>query len=260
MSNISSGGIVTISQQTFFPTSSLVTSHMPFSMFSPLSPHNSSTPSTMVDLPQFTPPPDIPLPHTQIDTAKMLAKTQCQLEQTGWYHTSLSWQQSATLLQNSSPGTFLVRSSQNPGFLYSLSVQRGKEGPTSIRIHFSAGKFQLDAEESISHMMPAFDSVGELVEHYVSLSRNKQNSEDMVDPREKCDMKKVSFPIVLDHPLYKEPPSLTHLSRLAINRAMASNTTKLEYITKEKSIERKLNGLELPSRIVEYIRSYPLKL
>ena len=52
-------------------------------------------------------------------------------------------------------------------FLYSLSVQRGPdEGPTSVRIHFSQGKFRLDAEDKIQHLMPAFKSVVDLVEYY----------------------------------------------------------------------------------------------
>ena len=59
-----------------------------------------------------------------------------------------------------------MRDSQDPSFLYTLSLQRTKEGPTSVRISFRDGKFSLDADPTIRRMMPEFDSIGALIVNY----------------------------------------------------------------------------------------------
>ena len=84
-------------------------------------------------------------------TEAVLARCRAQLAECGWYHGRLSWQQSRALLAAAEEGTFLVRDSQDPRFLYSLSLARAPEddGPTSIRILFARGKFSLDADERI---------------------------------------------------------------------------------------------------------------
>merc|ERR1719320_1222112 len=63
-------------------------------------------------LPTYTPPPEVPLPRANF--AEVLRNSQSELEHCCWYHGSLSWQESAMLLQNSEEGTFLVRDSQDP--------------------------------------------------------------------------------------------------------------------------------------------------
>jgi suppressor of cytokine signaling 2 len=181
-----------------------------------------------------------------------MARTQSELSECGWYHASLSWQESSMLLQNTQEGTFLVRDSQNQGFLYSLSVQRAKEGPTSVRIHFSQAKFRLDAEEKIRDLMPQFSSVGQLVQHYVTSSRKPFNRDVFVD--QSVTNSKVHSPIVLRWPLYKQPPSLAHLTRMVINARIQEHVNYKPI----KSMRDNLADLELPAKLVDYLHSYQL--
>jgi len=211
--------------------------------------------------PSFTPPPEVPLPRPAIDVAEVLRISQTELEQCCWYYGSLSWQESSMLLQNTAEGTFLVRDSQDPRFLYSLSVQRSKEGPTSVRINFNNGKFSLDAEERIRELMPRFNSVGELVEHYVSLGEKHSSSKEVfID--QKLEERKIHSPIILRQPLFKKPPTLAHFSRIAINRSMASKRASLQasVITKQAVENDEMKTLKLPPKLLEFLKSYPLSI
>merc|ERR1711915_1018585 len=86
-----------------------------------------------------------------------------------YYHGPMSWQESSQLLNNSEEGTFLVRDSSDPRFMYSLSFQRAKnEGPTSVRIGLQDGRWSLDSDKTIRHLMPSFSNLNMLIEYYVS--------------------------------------------------------------------------------------------
>jgi len=213
------------------------------------SPHETAPTSIFTPLTNtlLSPPPKVPCPPLVTNdrhpstSASILTACRDQLKQSGWYYGSLSWQASSSLLADTSPGTFLVRDSQHPGCHYSLSVQRGREGPTSIRIQFVGGKFFLDAEERIRDAMPRFHSVGELVQHYLSREEGG-NNEDSSSPS----------PIVLRRPLCSSPPSLAHSSRLVINKHLklaAKGTNKGQ-----------LGSLELPSKLVDFLDNYPLSI
>lgn len=213
------------------------------------SPHETASTSIFTPLTNtlFSHPPKVPCPplltndrhpHT---SASILTACRQQLKQSGWYYGSLSWQASSSLLANTSPGTFLVRDSQHPGCHFSLSVQRSREGPTSIRIQFVAGKFFLDAEERIRDAMPRFSSVGELVQHYLS-REGGGNNEDSSSPS----------PIVLQRPLRSSPPSLAHSSRLVINKHLQ--------LAAKGNKTGQLGSLELPSKLVDFLDNYPLSI
>ena len=169
---------------------------------------------------------------------EVLKRSRLELEQSCWYYGAISWQESAILLQNTRDGTFLVRDSQDPKFLYSLSLQRSKEGPTSVRISFCDGKFSLDADPAIRRMMPQFDSIGLLISHY--------SEERSWSPAPS---------IVLRSPLYKQPPSLAHSARLSINRTFNQQSTS----TSTRS-DQLLGELQLPPKLVEFLRSYTLSI
>jgi len=86
-----------------------------------------------------------------------------------YYHGPMSWQESSQLLNKSEEGTFLVRDSSDPRFLYSLSFQRGNnEGPTSVRIDLQDGRWSLDSDKTIRHLMPSFSNINLLIEYYAS--------------------------------------------------------------------------------------------
>ena len=134
-------------------------------------------------------------------TEAVLARCRAQLAECGWYHGRLSWQQSRALLAAAEEGTFLVRDSQDPRFLYSLSLARAPEedGPTSIRILFARGKFSLDADDRIRQLMPQFESVAALVSYYASLPPQERSATASASAAS-------SLLIRLRRPLYKAPP------------------------------------------------------
>ena len=63
-------------------------------------------------------------------------------------------------------GTFLVRDSADPRYLYALSIQT-ERGPTSVRIHYTEGCFRLDADSLLAERLPKFRSVPDLIDFYV---------------------------------------------------------------------------------------------
>jgi len=175
-----------------------------------------------------------PSPASGRETEEILQHSRLELEQSCWYYGPINWQESAILLQNTRDGTFLVRDSQDPRFLYSLSLQRSKEGPTSVRISFSEGKFSLDADPAIRRMMPRFASVVSLINHY--------SEERSLTP---------AANIVIRRPLYRRPPSLAHSARLIINKTFNQQSER-------KSEE--VRELQLPPKLLQYLKSYSLNL
>jgi len=200
--------------------------------------------------PWFSTPPTLPLPRPATELGEILATTQKQLEESGWYYGQLTWQESAHLLQDSPQGTFLLRdsSSKEGCYKYSLSVQRRSEGPTSVRIQFVNGEFRLDADEKIRDLMPRFDSVGELVRHYVRLSSRKNRREVLIE-QEEAEEHGVVSGLLLTRPLLKQPPRLAHAARLAIHRAMEGCP-----VDDDKAIQQ----LQLPSKLNAFLSSYSL--
>lgn len=139
-------------------------------------------------------------------------------------------------------GTFLVRDSMDPRYLFSLSVQT-ERGPTSVRLFYANGYFRFDAQTHLQPVMPHFSCVVELVQHYVTQSKQRRNDAIVwVDPRGK-----LYSSIVLDEPLRKQdaPNNLKHLARLTVNRALQPST-------KTKIVE-----LELPMSLKAYLAEYP---
>ncbi len=192
------------------------------------------------------------------DLHSILSTNKRRLESSGWYYPDLKWDESQELLMKSSPGTFLVRDSADPRFLFSLSVQReegieGDGGPTSVRIHFHRGVFRLDAEESIREHMPAFSSVVALMEHYLPKGSDNSKAEkkpmsDSAATKWVDNIGKLSSPICLKRPLYKSVPSLSHFARLAVNKALP--TEELEH-------SEAASKLGAPKKLEEYVRQYP---
>ena len=86
--------------------------------------------------------------------------------------------------------------------------RKAKDGPTSVRIHFSNGKFRLDADEKIQHKMPTFDSVCELVQFYRADQQadgaKSQSNHVWVDTKGQ-----LYDPICLRQPLMKQVLTLT---------------------------------------------------
>jgi len=158
---------------------------------------------------------------------EILRINRLKLEESGWYHGRINLYESTHLLKNTAEGTFLVRDSVHPNFLFTLSVQRAaKDGPTSVRIHFNgnSGKFRLDADQAIEHRMPDFDSVNELVEYYRSAGQKTgpKSAKSQFDHLWVDNRGQLYSPILLKQPLMKEVPTLKHLARMAVHKSLKS--------------------------------------
>ncbi|XP_025837058.1 suppressor of cytokine signaling 2-like isoform X2 [Agrilus planipennis] len=198
---------------------------------------------------QPTLPPQESRPESELDR---LSNTVHVLRQSGWYFEGISYQQSHDMLQDKPLGTFLVRESSDPRFLFSLSVQT-ERGPTSVRIHYINGYFRLDAQNHLQAAMPMFSSVIDLVQHYVRESRNAKGSAHVwVDP----DGKWYSA-ILLVKPLRKDngSSSLKHLSRLAVHATLEGSTRPRLHL-----LPPPYTQLELPPLLIKYLAEYPHSL
>ncbi|CAH0563367.1 unnamed protein product [Brassicogethes aeneus] len=194
---------------------------------------------------QLTKPPVIVKPEIELQRLSIIVE---ELRLSGFYYEGISFEQANALLKDSEVGTFLVRNSSDPRFLFSLSVQTDK-GPTSVRLYYINGYFRLDAQQHLQAVMPMFPSVVELVQHYVAQSKVSNNAQVWVDPEGKW-----YSSIILEKPLIHkaEPCSLKHLARVAVHKAL------------KKSIKPKLtilpephNQLDLPSSLKKYLSEYP---
>lgn len=220
-----------------------------------LSPQVSPSAPLAFVLPPFT--PLTPAPTVQNEAKpevelNRLADTVRALRQSGWYYEGITYQQSQELLEKAPVGTFLVRESSDPRFLFSLSVQT-ERGPTSVRIHYVSGYFRLDSQPHLQATMPIFPSVIDLVQYYVTQSRASLNSAQVwVDPKGK-----LYSAILLDKPLRKEDkaPTLKHLARLAVHKAI-EDTGK----PKISLLPPLFTKLELPASVISYLAEYPYSL
>lgn len=115
------------------------------------------------------------------------------------------------------------------------------KGPTSIRIATTiCGKYKLDAELKDAYKLKDFDSPMDLIAHYIREGSTTLSTGNEVEVF--VDHTKALFSkIVLTEPILKEPKSLSHLARLAINK-------------------HKIDSSKLPGPIQEYLEDYPYEI
>ncbi|KAG8197656.1 hypothetical protein JTE90_001585 [Oedothorax gibbosus] len=191
------------------------------------------------------------------DDLRCLVDNVRSLELCGYYYGNLSWLDASTLLRRCQVGTFLVRDSEHHGYLYTLSVQTRK-GPTSCRIDYSGGKFKLDSSKDLSHKMPRFDCVTDLIDFYVQLPKYLCSRAVWLDEDSRYDV-----PVQIYRPLYKAVRSLQHLCRVAVARGIAdtrvvadpASSTPAQVLN--RTLERDSRYSGLPGIIKDYLRGYP---
>ncbi|CAL8088668.1 unnamed protein product [Orchesella dallaii] len=142
---------------------------------------------------------------------EIVQRNRTELRNSGWYWEGIDSEASMEILESAVPGAFIIRDSADPRFLYSLSVQT-ERGPTSVRLTYRNGRFSLDADEKLAEVLPKFDSVIRLIEHYVN-GGTKVGKQVWVDPRGN-----MHSTVKLTKPMRKDVGSLKHLTRVAINR------------------------------------------
>lgn len=201
---------------------------------------------------------------------RLLQATTQALKTTGWYYEGFSWQESAATLRSALPGTFLVRDSSDPRFLFSLSVQTDR-GPTSVRLLYTSAGFRLDAEPHLAPSMPLFPCVLQLVEHYVATGGKRRpaatpssapgtapgtasgrgREQVWVDARGQ-----MYSHILLTVPRRHTVPGLQHLARLAVNKQVRAAQVPAGSSLCHERVER----LELPTTLRRYLEEYPYTL
>lgn len=239
---LTGGGLVATLNQSLLPSGPC------------LSPQISPSAPLAFVIPPFAPlqPTISPIEAKPENELQKLSDTVRALRQSGWYYEGITYQQSHDLLKNKALGTFLVRESSDPRFLFSLSVQT-ERGPTSVRIHYINGYFRLDSQPHLQGAMPLFPSVVELVQHYVNQRRNLRNGAQVwVDSNGAW-----YSAILLDKPLRKDDnaPSLKHLARLIVHKAIQANGMPRLALLPPPHTQ-----LELPPSLTTYLSQYPYSL
>lgn len=142
-------------------------------------------------------------------------------------------------------GTFIVRNSSDPNYLYTLSVKT-KRGPTSIRIHYQHGRFSLDSDDKSKDQMPKFTNFLDLVDFYMrqGSTENKAGKCVFLDKMGRKDV-----PIVLTKPRLNSVPTLMHQARVTINRSLNVQTPS--------QIQERVRHLPLPNPLKSALKDYP---
>ncbi|XP_010613740.1 cytokine-inducible SH2-containing protein isoform X2 [Fukomys damarensis] len=162
-------------------------------------------------------------------------------------------------LQKMPEGTFLVRDSTHPSYLFTLSVKTTR-GPTNVRIEYADSSFRLDSNCLSRPRILAFPDVVSLVQHYVaSCAADTRSDSPDPAPAPALPMPKedasgdpalpgpaataVHLKLVQPFVRRSSARSLQHLCRLVINRLVTD-----------------VDCLPLPRRMADYLRQYPFQL
>ncbi|XP_074136655.1 LOW QUALITY PROTEIN: suppressor of cytokine signaling 1 [Sminthopsis crassicaudata] len=93
-----------------------------------------------------------------------ITRASALLDACGFYWGPLSVNVAHEKLKAEPVGTFLVRDSRQKNCFFAISVKMAS-GPTSIRVNFQAGRFNLDGSRE------TFDCLFKLLEHYLNSPR-----------------------------------------------------------------------------------------
>ncbi|GFS12398.1 suppressor of cytokine signaling [Elysia marginata] len=177
------------------------------------------------------------------DFQKLTVATE-ELDQCGFFWFDLNSDSARRLLRRTPVGTFLVRTSSDPRFLYSLSVKT-ERGATSVRILYENGLFQFDCDHSIRDQLPRFESVLSLVDFYVLLSQEGGNR--MWRWEEVSGDKHMEMTLL--QPMRSSVPSLAHQARVTVNQCLEN------VFFPHLSIDK----LNIPQKTKDFLKAYPYR-
>jgi len=191
------------------------------------------------------------LPSSERDEERLIANCRL-LEQCSFYSGSATSNDAKDWLRDSRVGTFLVRDSAHPRYLYSLSVKT-RRGITSIRLAYDPRGFALDSDPDQVGLMPVFETVVELVSFYAAEGRRTAADGDHHGQnKSSCVFLERSgrrdLPVFLRFPhrgggaSQSGVSSLKHLSRLSINGALDGRCP---------------DRLVIQPSLKEYLKQYP---
>ncbi|PVD38668.1 hypothetical protein C0Q70_01287 [Pomacea canaliculata] len=112
----------------------------------------------------------LPAVTSEVDFKRLADSVTCLTENCMFY-ADLDSKGARLLLGDSPVGTFIIRNSADPKFLFALSVMT-ERGATSVRIQYRRGFFQLDCEEKMRRKLPRFETVMELIDFHVAQCRD----------------------------------------------------------------------------------------
>jgi hypothetical protein len=170
----------------------------------------------------------------------LLAEAHC-------YYGNLSMEAARAKLRPMAEGTFLLRDSSDPRFLFSLSVKT-KRGVTAVRIAYDSdsGNFTLDCERDMALRMPVFSCILVLLQFYTQLTRStRHRSNGMCVFLESSGRRDTA--VVLSHPLVHSVAPLKCLARKKLN-AMLSEEQRRKLL------------LFMPPRIEQFMKDYPYRI
>lgn len=168
--------------------------------------------------------------------------TKCSsLEDCGWFYPSMSKEQAKSFLEGLSHGCFLLRTSSLALHKYTLSV-RSSHGVVNIRIGISQISgltlYHLDSSSKITDKALETQCIVELVRQLVCTQALQ--SYHFTDNRGQ------TIQLELHKPAIKEPHSLKHLCRLALNKSMEIGQNSVMPV----------QSLPIPTGLKHYLSQY----
>lgn len=184
--------------------------------------------------------------YNEIESSQVnLAKNFQLLKRCGWYWGNMTWQEAEELLsKRDGDGAFLMRDSQDPRHLLTLTVRSTTETLHHVRVEYSEGKFQLyEPGRTVSQ------STAQCVRH--------QNIEQFINLAVKHSVSG-SFLYFLKPKNMGEPPVqirfLSPVSRLA-------RVKSLKYLCRmtirECVVADLISNMQVPPRIQQYLKAGP---
>ncbi|XP_056591560.1 cytokine inducible SH2-containing protein b [Triplophysa dalaica] len=164
------------------------------------------------------------------------------LHNSGWYWGGIAASEARDALSGASEGTFLVRDSSHPLFLFTLSVKTLR-GPTNVRIEYDSGRYRLDSNFPARPCLLSFPSIPSLLQYYVCTSQVEKGERKVEEHH--VVSKDNAVLLRLRKPLHRPQafPTLQHLTRLTINRHTHCHTQ-----------------LPLPRPLLLYLQEYPFQV
>lgn len=163
------------------------------------------------------------------------------LEDCGWFYPSMSKEQARSFLDRLPYGCFLLRTSSLAVHKYTLSV-KSSHGVVNIRIGISQASgitlYHLDSSRKITEKALETRCIVDLIQQLVCTQA--------LDSYQFTDNRGQNILLELHKPAIKEPHSLKHLCRLALNRSMQH----------QQSSASVLHSLPIPTSLRNYLSRY----
>lgn len=187
--------------------------------------------------------------------AERLESVYRRLRLCGFYYGRVSVDEAAARLSRWPVGSYLLRDSSDSRYLFSLSVQTCR-GTTSIRITYQSGLFRFDCQPDQQHLMPTFDCVLRLLQHYNT--RRHPTSTGGLTSASGCASAAANGYVLLEATGRKDTPvllrtayrdrvsSLSHLCRLKVNQSL-----------NQRDGSSPVDRLHLLPSLKVYVKDYP---